>query len=133
MGMLPTGGFGKGKGRGFSLLEVIICLGLIATVLLVVFRLQAQNIDLQSEAMFIDRAGQLARERLTMIRTNDTLLPGNSSGDFGKNNPHYGFEEEVSPLPDVDNIYKISIRITFEEHKGTRDYRTTTYLFRVFP
>lgn len=117
--------------NGFSLLEVIICLGLIATVILVVFRVQAQNIDIQGEAMFIHRASQLARDRLTIMRTKDALQPGKFSGEFGEDNSQYRFEAEVSPLQAVDNLYRISIRIT--QHKGTRNYQTTTYLFRASP
>ena len=66
----------KGKDHGFTLLEVVICLGIIALVLVAVFHLQAQNLDLQSEAQFMTIATCLLQERLSQIQARETIEEG---------------------------------------------------------
>jgi prepilin-type N-terminal cleavage/methylation domain-containing protein len=72
----------RSQNRGFTLLEVVISMGLITIALLAVFRLQAQNLDLQSEAQFITLANHLAQDRMSQIQAGDELTEGSSSGDF---------------------------------------------------
>ena len=116
--------------RGFSLLEIIICLGLIATALLAVFQLQAQNLKLQSESGFITTAHHLSQERLARIRNTAALLPGNSSGDFGEDFPQYIYREEITSVPGVENLYKVNLHIGLGTGEETRNYEVETYLFR---
>ena len=116
--------------RGFTLLEIIICLGLIATALLAVFRLQAQNLDLQSESRFITFAHHLSQERFARIRSGDTLLPGSSSGDFGEDFPQYGYKEEIMEVPGVEDLFKVRLRIEIAGDVAARNYEVETYLYR---
>jgi prepilin-type N-terminal cleavage/methylation domain-containing protein len=116
--------------KGFSLLEVIICLGLIATALMAIFRLQARNLDLQAEARFITTAKLLCEERLARLGSDASMLSGSSSGDFGEDFPQYGYEEEVSPVSGVPYLYKVSIRIGLYDEERAGDYRMQTYVFR---
>lgn len=122
-----------GTSHGFTLLEVVICLGLIATVLLAVFGVQAKSIDLQEEAMFIRRASLLARETLTIMRAEDTLLTGAFSGYFEKQDASFRVEAEVNPLPHINDFYKIDMKISIEGQKNTKEYRTAAYLHRAPP
>ena len=116
--------------KGFSLLEIIICLGLIATALMAVFQLQAQNLDLQSESRFITTAHHLSQERLARIRNADGLLPGNSSGDFGEDFPQYIYREDIMPVPGVEHLYKVNLLIALASAEAARNYVVETYLFR---
>ena len=54
----------KFSSKGFSLLEIIICLGLIATALMAVFRLQAQNLDAEFEMIPASRSFDFAWIRI---------------------------------------------------------------------
>jgi prepilin-type N-terminal cleavage/methylation domain-containing protein len=92
----------KGKDHGFTLLEIVICLGLIALVLVAVFHLQAQNLDLQSEAQFMTTATWLLQERLSQIQSLEEIEEGTNSGDFGKDYPDYTYKQEVSEVPDTE-------------------------------
>ena len=116
--------------KGFTLLEIIICLGLIATALLAVFKLQAQNLDLQSESRFTTTAHHLSQERLARIRNADALLPGNSFGDFGEDFSQYVYREEIMSVPGVENLYKVKLRIGLATADAARNYEVETYLFR---
>ena len=115
---------------GFTLLEIVISLGLIATALLAIFRLQAQNLDLQSEAQFITTANLLAGERLARIQARGTLTEGTETGDFGDDYPNYRYREEINAESDLDNLYKIHLSILLEEEIAAKDLSMEAYLFR---
>lgn len=115
---------------GFTLLEIVISLGLIATVLLAVFQLQAQNLNLLLEAQFITVANELARERLARIQAGGTLREGTETGDFGEDYPDYSYKQEISAESDLDNIYRIRLSILLEEETPARNLSLEAYLFR---
>jgi type II secretion system protein I len=120
----------KGKDHGFTLLEIIICLGLIALVLVAVFHLQAQNLDLQSEAQFMTTATCLLQERLSQIQAQEKIEEGTNSGDFGKDYPDYAYKQEVSEVPDTETLYKVKVAVILERDKARRDLWLETYLYR---
>lgn len=120
----------KGKDHGFTLLEIIICLGLIALVLVAVFHLQAQNLDLQSEAQFMTTATCLLQERLSQIQAQEKIEEGTNSGDFGKDYPDYAYKQEVSEVPDTETLYKVRVAVILERDKARRDLWLETYLYR---
>jgi len=120
----------KSRDHGFTLLEIIICLGLIALVLVAVFHLQAQNLDLQSEAQFMTTATCLLQERLSKIQALETVEEGSTSGDFGKDYPEYTYTQEVSEVPDTETLYKVRVAVILERDKARRDLWLETYLYR---
>jgi prepilin-type N-terminal cleavage/methylation domain-containing protein len=120
----------KGKDQGFTLLEIIICLGLIALVLVAVFHLQAQNLDLQSEAQFMTTATCLLQERLSQIESLETVEEGTNSGDFGEDYPDYTYTQEISEVPDTETLYKVRVAVILERDKDRRDLWLETYLYR---
>ncbi len=118
------------QNNGFTLLEVVIALGLLTTALLAVFRLQAQNIDLQYEAQFVTIANQLARDRVARIQASGALTEGTASGDFGEAHPDFFYREEISRVPDMDTLYKIRLSVVLERGATVKDLSLETYLFR---
>jgi len=120
----------NGKDHGFTLLEIIICLGLLALVLVAVFHLQAQNLDLQSEAQFMTTATCLLQERLSQIQALETIEEGKNSGDFGEDYPDYTYTQEVSEVPDTETLYKVRVAVILEREKARRDLWLETYLYR---
>jgi len=120
----------KGKDHGFTLLEIIICLGLIALVLVAVFHLQAQNLDLQSEAQFMTTATCLLQERLSRIQALERVEEGTNTGDFGQDYPDYTYTQEVSEVPDTETLYKVKVTVVLERDKAHRDLWLETYLYR---
>jgi len=120
----------KGKNQGFTLLEIIICLGLIALVLVAVFHLQAQNLDLQSEAQFMTTATCLLQERLSRIQAQEEIEEGTNSGDFGEDFPDYAYTQEVSEVPDTETLYKVKVSVILERENARKDLWLETYLYR---
>ena len=120
----------KGKDRGFTLLEIVICLGLIALVLMAAFHLQAQNLDLQSEAQFMTTATCLLQERISQIQAMEKIDEGTNSGDFGKDYADYTYKQEVSAVPDTETLYRVKVTVILERDKAGKDLWLETYLYR---
>jgi general secretion pathway protein I len=119
----------RGNDRGFTLLEIVICLGLIALVLVAVFHLQAQNLDLQSEAQFVTTATFLLQERFSHIRSLANVEEGTQSGNFGEDYPDYTYSQEVSGVFDIESLYKVRVTVSLEREKVRKDLWIETYLY----
>jgi prepilin-type N-terminal cleavage/methylation domain-containing protein len=120
----------KSKDQGFTLLEIIICLGLIALVLVAVFHLQAQNLDLQSEAQFMTTANCLLQDRLSQIEALEAIELGKTTGNFGEDYPDYTYTQEVTEVPDTETLYKVKVAVILERDKDHKDLWLETYLYR---
>ena len=67
---------------GFTLIELVVAMGLLAVALTAVYQLQGRNLDLHDEARFVTRATQLARARLADVAARSSLTEGEESGSF---------------------------------------------------
>jgi prepilin-type N-terminal cleavage/methylation domain-containing protein len=118
------------KDEGFTLLEVVIALGLIAVALLAVFHLQAQNLDLQSEAQFMTLAKCFIQDRISQIVCRETLSEGTATGDMGEDFPDFIYREEISQVPEEENVYKVKVGIILEREKAHKDLWLETYIYK---
>jgi len=121
------------KGRndeGFTLLEVVISLGLISIALLAVFHLQAQNLDLQSEAQFMTIAKGLVQERMSQIASRESLSAGTSTGDMGEDFPDFTYREEISEVMELENLFKVRVGIILERENMRKDLWLETHIYR---
>jgi prepilin-type N-terminal cleavage/methylation domain-containing protein len=120
----------KRKDEGFTLIEIVISLGLIAVALLVVFHLQAQNLDLQSEAQFMTIAKGLLQGRMSQIASRETLSESASTGDIGEDFPDFTYREEISEVPELENLFKVRVGIILERESSRKDLWLETHLYR---
>jgi general secretion pathway protein I len=116
--------------EGFTLLEVLISMALIMTALLAVFKLQAQNIDLQSEADFMTTARFLAQDRISRIQCQG-LWGAKKSGNFGEDFPGYRYEEDIRTEDAQGRLHRAKVRIFTEEAAFQKDFIVETYLHAV--
>jgi general secretion pathway protein I len=119
----------KWTNEGFTLLEVLIALGLIAIALFAVFHLQAQNLDLVTEAQFQTQARFLAQDRLSRIEARPTMESGRGSGDFEEISPHFFYEEEIRSAGEPEGLYSVQIDIAWEQGSRKRVVTGKTCLF----
>lgn len=123
----------KWNKNGFTLLEIVVSLGLISISLLTILRLQAQSLNLQSEAQFATTANYLAQDRLARIQSEKTLETGSFSGDFGEDYPYFRYREEIEEIPDVENVFKVSVTIFLDDEKAENQFLLKTYHYRKKP
>jgi len=94
------------RNPGFTLLEVMIAISIIAITLVTVFGSQSQSLSLANEAKFSTTAALLAQSKMAEIEAMDLENLASDSGDFGEGFPNYHWHLTVSDVSFVD-VYEI--------------------------
>jgi len=83
---------------GFTLLEVMVALAIIAVALTAVLGSQSQSVSLASEARFSTTAPLLAQSKMAEIEIRDPGDLMDDSGDFGEDFPEYTWQVTLSDV-----------------------------------
>lgn len=115
---------------GFSLLEVMVALAIMAIVLVAVYQMHAQTLSMTAISGFYTEAPLLAQRKLAEIEQAGESL-GPDAGDFGEDFPGYRWTVAVEAvvaesLGEVDRDFK-RIDLTVTSDAGT--YTVRTYRF----
>ena len=123
----------KHRHPGFTLLEVMVAMAIIAIAMTAVLNSQSQSISLASEAKFSTSATLLAQMKMAEISRGNPQDLTSDSGDFGEDFPGYTWEvkaENVSAdLPEnvSNHLRQINVTISWGEervyHYDLRAYR----------
>lgn len=84
--------------NGFTLLEVMVALAIIAIVLVSVLRMQGQTISMNESFRFYTVAPQLATAKMTEIRQDPESAELNSSGNFDEDFSGYSWQAAVEEV-----------------------------------
>ena len=118
---------------GFTLLEVMIAVSIIAIAFVTLIGSQSQSVSIAGYTRFAITSALLAQKQLTDIESSDFVDISSSSGDFGENYPGYSWKTEVFELSEddtgiegVDDILKaVNLIVTFGNDEG-RTYAVRT-------
>lgn len=88
--------FKKSSQRGFTLLEVMIAIAVIAIALTTLLGLQTKSISLAYEAKFLTTASLLAKGKMADIELLPLAELQSDSGDFGDDFPGYGWDAQIN-------------------------------------
>jgi general secretion pathway protein I len=83
---------------GFTLLEVMIAVALIAIALVTLIGAQAQSVSIASASRFDAMASLLAQWKLTDMSRQEFEILSNESGNFGKDYPNFSWKAEVNEV-----------------------------------
>ena len=120
--------------QGFTLLEVMVAVSIMAIALVAVFGSQSQSISLASEAKFSTTAAFLAQSKMAEIEAGLGEGLASDSGDFGDDFPGYFWELEVSDVASGDvgdiseHLKQIDLAISWGEDSPYQ-YRLRLYMF----
>ena len=94
--------------RGFTLLEIMVALSIIAIVLVSVYRMHAQTISMNNEVRFYATAPMLAQIKMAEIESESLEDMGDDSGDFGDEFPDYRWNIVIDDVEStaLENIAK---------------------------
>jgi len=122
--------------KGFTLLEVMISVSIIAVIFVSLFRMQSSTIDLATAGKFNSISTILAKQLLVKIEQ-DVVNWSETQGDFGENFPGISWTCDIidSSLEDLEfiseenygSLKKIDIKIT--DRSEQRSYKITTWRF----
>jgi general secretion pathway protein I len=93
--------------KGFTLLEVLIAVALIAIALTTLLGSQSQSVSFANSAKFETMAALLAQSKMSEIAVQDKDSLVSDSGDFGDDYPGYTWDVTVSDIT-IGEIYDIS-------------------------
>ena len=120
--------------RGFTLLEVMVAMAIIAIALTAVLGSQSQSVSLAGEAKFNTMAALLAQSKMAEIRLKKPEDLISDSGDFGDDFPGYVWQATLSPaaldiMEDLsDHLMQIHLEISWGENELYK-YRLREFLF----
>ncbi|MBF0573968.1 MAG: prepilin-type N-terminal cleavage/methylation domain-containing protein [Desulfamplus sp.] len=124
------------KIKGFTLLEIMVSISILALVLVSVFKIQSAIIRLSIAGEFYSTASHLARQKLADIEQEirdpsmvNEISTKELSGDFGDDFPDYKWRcainnldlsnseipEEVIKKGDLQKLKKIKIEISYKD------------------
>ena len=110
--------------KGFTLLEVMIAVALIAIALTTLLGSQSQSVSFANSAKFETMAALLAQSKMSEITMQEADSLSNDSGNFGDDYPGYAWEATVSDIAieGVDNISDYLMQIDLKVTWGVFNY-----------
>ena len=119
---------------GFTLLEIMVSVSIIAIVLVSIYKMQAQTISMNYEARFYATAPLLAQFKMTEQQTKFLEELTGDSGNFGDNFPGYRWSMAVDDVESealgdtAKDLKKIDVTIFLNNDEFT--YNLRTYRFQ---
>jgi general secretion pathway protein I len=120
---------------GFTLLEVMVAIALIAIALTAVLGSQSQSVSLAGEARFSTTAALLAQSKMAQIELQDPEDLTADSGDFDEDFPGYTWKLRVSnvmldrPENVSDYLKQVDLTIVWGEDEK---YQYALRVYRFF-
>lgn len=115
--------------KGFTLLEVMIAVALIAIALTTLLGSQSQSVSFANSAKFETMAALLAQSKMSEITVQKPDELTRDSGDFGDDYPGYAWEVNVSDIviPGMDNISDYLKQVDLTVTWGVFSYNVRLY------
>lgn len=112
--------------RGFTLLEVMIAMAILAIALVTVYQSQSQSISMAGSSRFLTTASLLAQGRMAEIDAADPRQVADGNGDFGEEFPGYQWRVEISDT-EIAALKKIILTVTNSRMAVRNTYRLILY------
>ena len=115
---------------GFTLLEVMVAMSIMAIVLVSVYRMHSQTLTMNIANRFYTQAPLLAQGKLAQLETGLSEIIAGDSGDFGEEFPGYSWNvtvEEVAAeaLGEIANdLKRIDLMVSFNNNEYVFNVRT---------
>ena len=119
---------------GFTLLEVMVAMAIMAIVLVSVYRMHAQTLTMNMAARFYTQAPMLAQSKLAQIEVDSSGITAADSGDFGDKFPGYTWRissEEVASeaLGEIAaDLKRIDMTVVFNSDEYIYNVRTYRFI-----
>lgn len=127
--------------RGFTLLEVLLAVGILAIALPVLLGLRNFDLELQSRSMELTTATLLAQEKLLETEISGVFPIGESTGEFQTPAPGvlssiseanraagYRWKRSIMPTP-LELIREVRIQISWPRGAQDETLEVSTYVF----
>ncbi len=114
----------NGDSSGFTLMEVLLALGILCFSVLALYRMQSTAINTGNTAWKFTKAASLAAGQIEYLTSLSWDSPSLVSGST--ENPPYELTWEVSETGTMKNIKHIRVTSSWKEKKRTHNYILTS-------
>ena len=101
----------QNKANGFTLIEVLLAMALLAIGLVAVYQSQSQSISMSTDSRFMTTAALLAQSKMVEVEAGSTLVNHSEDGDFGSDYSQYTWHLEVGDTQ-LPQFKKIEVTVT---------------------
>jgi len=98
--------------RGFTLIEVMIAMGILATALVALLGLRNRDVQMQDHARQLTQATLLARDKLYEAGLKDGAELGHLEGGFGEDYPNFAWQQQVDTFL-IEQVRKVELAVTW--------------------
>jgi len=122
----------KSSCSGFTLLEIMVAVSILAIVLVSIYKMYAQTISMNHDSKFYATAPFLAKEKLLDIKEKTMGSLAEDSGDFGEDFTGYTWRVRIDEVESetlaavADDLKKITLTVSFNDKYN---YNLVTCLF----
>jgi general secretion pathway protein I len=114
--------------KGFTLLEVMIAMAILAIVLVTVFHSQSQSIAMANESRAMTTLALLAQSRMAEVEGQQNLSTGQTSGTFGDDFPNYTWTASITQPQGLGSGFLRKIEVTVvHDYYLKRPYKVILY------
>jgi len=129
-----TGVDNRQTAAGFTLLEVMVAMAIMAIVLVSVYRMHSQTLTMNTAARFYTQAPMLAQSKLAQLEAASAGTIVGDSGDFGDKFPGYSWSistDEVSSETLGEfaaDLKRIDMTVSFNSDEYVYNVRTYRFM-----
>ena len=116
----------KNKTNGFTLIEVMIAMTILAGALVAIYQLQSQSISMSTDSRFMTTASLLAQSKMVEVEYGSSLTNHSEDGDFGPDYPQYTWRLEVGDTQ-LPQFKKIEVTVTNKLFVSRGTYKLVLY------
>jgi len=123
----------RSEPQGFTLLEIMVAMAIIAIVLVAVYKMHHQTIDMNNATSFHTRAPLLAQKKIAAIKRRTLNDIADDEGDFGEDFADYHWQVTVEDVESellgdaTRRLKKIDMTVSHDRDEMT--YQIRSYIF----
>ena len=118
---------------GFTLLEVMIAIGILAIGLIVLLQTHVMNLKMIAHSQLSMKAMLLAERRIAEIEAGGVKTIGETEGDF-EEFPEFYWREVVTPFSIgnevLGGVSRVEVIVSWEEGSGEEEVKLVTYVIQ---
>jgi general secretion pathway protein I len=111
---------------GFTLLEVMLAMAILAITLVAVFQSQSQSISMMARSRFDTAAPLLAQGKMAEIEAIASAGATSESGDFGEDYPAYSWSFEILGT-EIPGVEKVEVTVKNDRMKSRNTFILELY------